>query len=139
MMIPRTEGGFVASKILTFTANDTRPPKIINRPANTVTRPPIPLYAAADRNDQPSREVSETDLYLLGALEKMAYKIDNMEKRIRHLEEMLYSVVAGNKIDTGMNLLCLKLASSGKPSTYPISSSGFPNTQFSSQGKFLRN
>lgn len=105
MMIPRTEGGFVASKILTFTANDTRPPKIINRPANTVTRPPIPLYAAADRNDQPSREVSETDLYLLGALEKMAYKIDNMEKRIRHLEEMLYSVVAGNKIDTGMHLL----------------------------------
>ncbi|VEN54862.1 unnamed protein product [Callosobruchus maculatus] len=48
----------------------------------------------------PGRQVSETDLYLLGAIEKLVYKVDFIEKRLRRVEEMLYYAVAGNRIDT---------------------------------------
>ncbi|KAL1491318.1 hypothetical protein ABEB36_011931 [Hypothenemus hampei] len=47
----------------------------------------------------PPRQVSETDLYLLGAIEKLVYKVDFMEKRLRRVEEMLYYVMAGNRVD----------------------------------------
>ncbi|KAJ8916154.1 hypothetical protein NQ315_016293 [Exocentrus adspersus] len=47
----------------------------------------------------PPRQISETDLYLLGAIEKLVYKVDFMEKRLRRVEEMLYYTVAGNRID----------------------------------------
>ncbi|XP_066156683.1 uncharacterized protein [Euwallacea fornicatus] len=50
-------------------------------------------------NKPPPRQVSETDLYLLGAIEKLVYKVDFMEKRLRRLEEMLYYVMAGNRVD----------------------------------------
>ncbi|KAL3281095.1 hypothetical protein HHI36_004319 [Cryptolaemus montrouzieri] len=46
-----------------------------------------------------TKQVSETDLYLLGAIEKLVYKVDFMEKRLRKVEEMLYFVMAGNRID----------------------------------------
>lgn len=46
-------------------------------------------------------QVSETDLYLLSAIEKLVYKVDFMEKRLRRVEEMLYYNMAGNRIDTG--------------------------------------
>lgn len=49
----------------------------------------------------PPRQVSETDLYLLGAIEKLVYKVDFMEKRLRRVEEMLYFVMAGNRVDSG--------------------------------------
>ncbi|XP_020288134.1 C-type lectin domain family 9 member A [Pseudomyrmex gracilis] len=42
------------------------------------------------------RDVSETDLYLLGAIEKLVYRVDHLEKRIRRAEELLYYVIAGN-------------------------------------------
>lgn len=42
------------------------------------------------------REVSETDLYLLGAIEKLVYRVDYMEKRLRRTEQLLYYVMAGN-------------------------------------------
>ncbi|XP_044729987.1 oxidized low-density lipoprotein receptor 1-like [Chrysoperla carnea] len=97
--IPKTEGGFVASRITIL--NDTRPGKIVNRPIPTVMKPQIPNNPNNPVSVQsPGREVSETDLYLLSAFEKMAYKVDIMEKRLRHVEEIMYSVVAGNKIDT---------------------------------------
>ncbi|XP_044751144.1 C-type lectin domain family 12 member B-like [Coccinella septempunctata] len=50
-------------------------------------------------NNKPANQVSETDLYLLSAIEKLVYKVDSMEKRMRKVEEMLYYVVAGNRID----------------------------------------
>lgn len=49
----------------------------------------------------PGRQVSETDLYLLNAMEKLVYRMDFMEKRLRKLEEMLYYVMAGNRVDQG--------------------------------------
>lgn len=55
-------------------------------------------------NKPPGRQVSETDLYLLGAIEKLVYRADFMEKRLRRVEEMLYYVMAGNRMDRG-NLL----------------------------------
>ncbi|XP_053679987.1 uncharacterized protein LOC128730918 [Anopheles nili] len=42
------------------------------------------------------REVSETDLYLLGAIEKLVYRVDYMENRLRRAEQILYFLMAGN-------------------------------------------
>ncbi|XP_029159960.1 CD209 antigen [Nylanderia fulva] len=42
------------------------------------------------------RDVSETDLYLLGAIEKLVYRVDHLEKRLRRAEELLYYVISGN-------------------------------------------
>lgn len=42
------------------------------------------------------REVSETDLYLLGAIEKLVYRVDYMEKRLRRTEQLVYYLMAGN-------------------------------------------
>ncbi|XP_065083262.1 uncharacterized protein LOC135705443 [Ochlerotatus camptorhynchus] len=48
------------------------------------------------------REVSETDLYLLGAIEKLVYRVDYMENRLRRAEQIIYYLMAGNnqKIDS---------------------------------------
>lgn len=43
------------------------------------------------------REVSETDLYLLGAIEKMLNRVDYMEKRLRRTEQLVYYLMEGNK------------------------------------------
>ncbi|XP_058797375.1 uncharacterized protein LOC131667739 [Phymastichus coffea] len=42
------------------------------------------------------RDVSETDLYLLGAIEKLVYRVDFLEKRLKRAEELIYYVIAGN-------------------------------------------
>ncbi|KAG5680100.1 hypothetical protein PVAND_009626 [Polypedilum vanderplanki] len=42
------------------------------------------------------REVSETDLYLLGAIEKLVYRVDYMEKRLKRTEQLIYYLMAGN-------------------------------------------
>lgn len=42
------------------------------------------------------REVSETDLYLLGAIEKLVYRVDYMEKRLKRTEQLVYYLMAGN-------------------------------------------
>lgn len=42
------------------------------------------------------REVSETDLYLLGAIEKLVYRVDYMENRLRRAEQIIYYLMAGN-------------------------------------------
>ncbi|XP_053997365.1 C-type lectin domain family 12 member B isoform X1 [Hylaeus anthracinus] len=42
------------------------------------------------------REVTETDLYLLGAIEKLVYRVDFLENRLRRAEELLYYVISGN-------------------------------------------
>ncbi|XP_072935498.1 uncharacterized protein [Epargyreus clarus] len=88
--------------------------KIVNRPPNpykdkfkpsyqvpptagqTGARPARP--GAADRVDEPPRkQVSETDLYLLGAIEKLVYRVDLMEKRLRKAEESLHYLVVGTE------------------------------------------
>lgn len=60
---------------------------------------------AVDRVDEsrptPHKQVSETDLYLLGAIEKLVWRADMFEKRLRKLEENVHLIVAGNHFDEG--------------------------------------
>lgn len=51
------------------------------------------------------REVSETDLYLLGAIEKLVYRVDYMENRLRRAEQIIYFLMAGNSQKQGKWLL----------------------------------
>ncbi|KAI8430441.1 hypothetical protein MSG28_000716 [Choristoneura fumiferana] len=46
-------------------------------------------------DDPPRKQVTETDLYLLSAIEKLVYRADLMEKRLRKLEESMHILVAG--------------------------------------------
>jgi hypothetical protein len=48
-----------------------------------------------------NKEVTETDLYLLGAIEKLVYRVDFMEKRLRRTEELLYHVMANSNKNNG--------------------------------------
>lgn len=41
-------------------------------------------------------QVSETDMYLLGAIEKLVHRMDSMEKRLRRSEELIQHIVEGN-------------------------------------------
>lgn len=62
-------------------------------------------YQPTQANVQPQRqnqfnsprEVSETDLYLLGAIEKLVYRVDYMEKRLKRTEQLVYYLMSGNK------------------------------------------
>lgn len=58
----------------------------------------LPLKLQVQRQSQfnSPREVSETDLYLLGAIEKLAYRVDYMEKRLKRTEQLVYYLMAGN-------------------------------------------
>ncbi|XP_022820824.1 uncharacterized protein LOC111352503 isoform X2 [Spodoptera litura] len=86
--------------------------KIVNRPPNPykdkfkpsypapIQNQPIPVHSQAlDRVDEnkvaPQKQVSETDLYLLGAIEKLVYRADLFEKRLRKMEETVHSLIAG--------------------------------------------
>ncbi|XP_047534094.1 uncharacterized protein LOC125068815 [Vanessa atalanta] len=63
--------------------------KIVNRP------PAKPAPPALDRVDEPPRKhVSETDLFLLSAIEKLVYRADLMEKRLRAVEDGLQHLLA---------------------------------------------
>lgn len=41
-------------------------------------------------------KVSETDMYLLGAIEKLVHKVDLMNKRLKRLEELIQHIMEGN-------------------------------------------
>lgn len=58
----------------------------------------VPLKLQAQRQGQfgGQREVSETDLYLLGAIEKLSYRVDYIEKRLKRTEQLVYYLMAGN-------------------------------------------
>lgn len=58
----------------------------------------LPLKLQPQRQSQfnSPREVSETDLYLLGAIEKLVYRVDYMEKRLKRTEQLVYYLMAGN-------------------------------------------
>ncbi|GBP58449.1 hypothetical protein EVAR_36921_1 [Eumeta japonica] len=87
------------------------PGKIVNRPPKPkpgykpgVPQQRPPQYSkpgVADRVDgagePPRREVSETDLYLLAAIEKLVYRADLAEKRLRRLEDSLHYLLVGKE------------------------------------------
>lgn len=50
---------------------------------------------------QKQREVSETDLYLLGAIEKLVFRVDYMEQRLRRTEQLVYYLMQGNNPKDG--------------------------------------
>lgn len=73
-----------------------RPPlKVINPPfrQNFVSQQPQPYQTNSGVR---LREVSETDLYLLGAIEKLVYRVDYLESRLRRTEQLVYYLMAGN-------------------------------------------
>lgn len=93
MQIPISEQTYIIEERKDTTPKESKisiPGKIVSnqRPSAVSSKPP-------------PRQVSETDLYLLGAIEKLVYKVDFMEKRLRRVEEMLYYVMAGNRVDVG--------------------------------------
>lgn len=96
MRLPTTDYSYILSERIgepEATDDDQKegkiaPGKIVNNP----TQKP------------PGREVSETDLYLLSAIEKLVHRVDFMEKRLRRVEEMMYYVMAGNRIDYGNSI-----------------------------------
>ncbi|XP_048481954.1 homeotic protein female sterile isoform X2 [Plutella xylostella] len=64
--------------------------------ADRVDPSPPPAAPAPARPAAPARkEVSDTDLYLLAAIEKLVYRVDLMEKRLRRAEESLHYLLAG--------------------------------------------
>lgn len=79
-----------------------------SRPSTTTTTtPPVthPTYQNFgpvrqnnyQQNMMPSqREISETDLFLLSAIEKLTYRVDYMEKRLKKTEQLLYYIMEGN-------------------------------------------
>lgn len=96
MRLPTTDNTYVISERIGDADDDQKegkiaPGKIVNNP----TQKP------------PGREVSETDLYLLSAIEKLVHRVDFMEKRLRRVEEMMYYVMAGNRIDHGNSYIYL--------------------------------
>lgn len=50
----------------------------------------------SNRIPQNGQEVSETDLYLLSAIEKLVYRVDYMERRLHKTEQIVYYLMAGN-------------------------------------------
>lgn len=63
-----------------------------------------PFYITQPTDKPPGgagKEVTETDLYLLGAIEKLVYRVDFMEKRLRRTEELLHHVMANSNQNQG--------------------------------------
>lgn len=65
-----------------------------NGPSTGGTRPTNQFFN--NRIQQNGQEVSETDLYLLSAIEKLVYRVDYMERRLRKTEQIVYYLMAGN-------------------------------------------
>lgn len=88
--------------ILNNRKDSLEPAKVINGGGVIQTVNPPSTKAPIPSLDKPvTRQITETDLYLLGAIEKLVYRTDFMEKRLRRVEEMLYYVMAGSRVDQG--------------------------------------
>ncbi|XP_065202020.1 C-type lectin domain family 2 member L-like [Planococcus citri] len=69
-------------------------PHVLNRPPNRITSP----NNNSGSSSEVLKEVSETDLYLLGAIEKLVYRLDLMDQRLRRAEELIQHVMEGSNI-----------------------------------------
>lgn len=131
MRLPNTQGYYISNRVDSTTPSNSwseeyspRPPKIANRPQSSYNyqkpkpgppngppyniegqKPNGPSYniegPSNTHNSQSRKEVSETDLYLLGAIEKLVYRVDFMEKRLRKAEELIYYLMAGSNKNPG--------------------------------------
>ncbi|XP_050535864.1 CD209 antigen-like protein B [Daktulosphaira vitifoliae] len=65
-----------------------------------VNRPNSGFSDKVDVNKEaPSKEVSETDMYLLGAIEKLVQRMDSIEKRLKRSEELIQHIIEGSAIN----------------------------------------
>lgn len=127
MRLPNTQGYYISNRVDSSVTTpwseefSPRPPKIANRPQSSYNyqkpkpngppynidgpKPNSPPYniegPSNTQNSQSRKEVSETDLYLLGAIEKLVYRVDFMEKRLRKAEELIYYLMAGSNKNPG--------------------------------------
>ncbi|XP_014254818.1 oxidized low-density lipoprotein receptor 1-like [Cimex lectularius] len=62
-----------------------------------VNRPAVDKISTGPSTNE-KQEITETDMYLLNAIEKLAYRLDAMEKRLRRTEELLLQVMEGSNI-----------------------------------------
>lgn len=91
-----------------------QPPPSQNQPIPVHTpQQPYAPGGLVDRVDEtkpskPQKQVSETDLYLLTAIEKLVYRVDLMEKRLRKMEENVHFVLAGTDVKPGKKHFLLK-------------------------------
>lgn len=64
----------------------------------------IPRQQFSPSRPDPNRlsrtEVSETDLYLLGAIEKLAYRVDYLEHRLKKTDQLLLQLIAERERET---------------------------------------
>lgn len=88
-----------------------RPPsggKVISqfRPSQPYGVPQPQQMQQQQQQQNGPREVSETDLYLLGAIEKLVFRVDYLEQRLRKTEQMLYYLMQGNNVKDGKDTRC---------------------------------
>lgn len=74
--------------------------KILSRPVQLLTQ-----NYWGNKNEYASTQrfqaVSENELYLLGALEKLVYRVEKLERRLRRSEQLIYYLMEGNKQEEG--------------------------------------
>ncbi|EDW15155.2 LOW QUALITY PROTEIN: uncharacterized protein Dmoj_GI22930 [Drosophila mojavensis] len=96
----RQQPGFL-QQLFGFGNSEPSPPQSHLRPVPLQRhRPPHSQqqqHLAAHGNPPNTfRAVSENDLYLLGAIEKLVYRVDYLESRVRRTEQLVYYLMAGN-------------------------------------------
>ncbi|CAG9804244.1 unnamed protein product [Chironomus riparius] len=92
----RRQNEAIAGKVV---ANMMGPPSMQHQQQQQQQQQQIPLKLQSQHRQyqfNSPREVSETDLYLLGAIEKLVYRVDYMEKRLKRTEQLVYYLMAGN-------------------------------------------
>ncbi|XP_017858722.1 PREDICTED: uncharacterized protein LOC108610867 [Drosophila arizonae] len=96
----RQQPGFL-QQLFGFGNSEPSPPQAHLRPV-PLQQPSPPhsqqqQHLAAHGNPPNTfRAVSENDLYLLGAIEKLVYRVDYLESRVRRTEQLVYYLMAGN-------------------------------------------
>lgn len=75
---------------------------VVPRDQKVMKNKPYVITRPGDMPAVGGNKVTETDLYLLGAIEKLVYRVDFMEKRLRRTEELLYHVMANSNKNHGM-------------------------------------
>lgn len=87
--------GFVSGSGVSSPGNIVRPHpgQPPSRPFNSNEDEPTSFHG--------NRAVTENELYLLGAIEKLVYRVDYLESRVRRSEQLIYYLMEGNKQHQG--------------------------------------
>lgn len=77
---------------------EMRADKVMKGPSSTIYASTKYVVNKPSQEGTHNKEVTETDMYLLNAIEKLAYKFDALEKRVRRTEELIFHVMEGSNI-----------------------------------------